>query len=254
MGGQGDDTITATGSGNTFYYSPGDGTDTLTIVDADSSNGGNTLRFGPGITLDDIKLGLGSLLIRVGENPADGIHIEDFNPDDVLERHPVDQFEFADGTVLTYEELLQRGFDLEGSEDDDAIRGTNVADRLTGYEGSDVLQGGAGDDTYIYQFGDGNDLVVDTDTTADNLDGLRLGEGILSDEVTVTRNYHDITLHFVDGGSVTLAGQLDGEGRGIERVEFADGTTWGCRMNCWRAPSLSYRTRSTSKARMATTT
>ncbi|KAF4513784.1 UNVERIFIED_CONTAM: hypothetical protein B566_EDAN011705 [Ephemera danica] len=226
VGGQGNDTLTATGRGNIFYYSPGDGTDTLTIVDPAANNGGNTLRFGPGVTPDDIKLGLGSLLIRVGEDPADAIHIEDFNPDDVLAQHPVDRFEFADGTVLSYEELLQRGFDIEGSEEGDTLRGTNVADRLTGYEGNDALQGGAGDDTYAYQLGDGNDQMLDTDTTANNLDRLRLGGGILSDEVTVTRNYHDVTLRFIDGGSVTLVGQLDGEGRGIERVEFADGTTW----------------------------
>jgi trimeric autotransporter adhesin len=223
VGGQGNDTITATGSGNTFFYSVGDGTDTISIVGADS-NGGNTLRFGLGITPADIKLGLGSLLIRVGDNPADAIHIEDFNPDDVLARHPVDRFEFADGTVLTYEELLQRGFDLEGSEEDDAIGGTNVADRLTGGQGNDALQGGAGDDIYIYRLGDGNDQVLDTDTTTGNQDRLRLEAGILSDEVTVTRNYRDVTLTFSDGGTITLAGQL--EGRGIERVEFADGTAW----------------------------
>ncbi|HMW18189.1 MAG TPA: Ig-like domain-containing protein [Accumulibacter sp.] len=226
VGGRGDDTLTATGSGNTFYYSPGDGTDTLTLVDADSSNGGNTLRFGPGITPDDIKLGLGSLLIRIGENPADGIHIADFNADDVLARHPVDRFEFADGTVLSYEELLQRGFDIEDHGGNSHLRGTNVADRLTGHGGDDELVGGAGDDTYLYQLGDGRDQVVDTDTTAGNLDRLRLGDGIRSDEVTVTRNYHDMTLHFIDGGSITLAGQLDGEGRGIEQVDFADATLW----------------------------
>lgn len=33
-----------------------------------------------------------------------------------MAQRPIDHFEFADGTVLSYEELLARGFDLEGSD------------------------------------------------------------------------------------------------------------------------------------------
>lgn len=53
------------------------------------------LRFGAGIQAGDIKLGLGSLLIKVGNNPADAIHIEGFNPGDALGQASIDRF---DGT------------------------------------------------------------------------------------------------------------------------------------------------------------
>ncbi|ODU32494.1 MAG: hypothetical protein ABS93_00265 [Thiobacillus sp. SCN 62-729] len=229
-GGRGSDILTGDGGGNTYLYNIGDGTDYITdvggILDGEGNPLLNRIVFGEGISANMLSLGLGSMAIQVGSDLNDVIHIENFDPNDVHATPSIGLFEFADGSTLTYEELIARGFDLAGSGADDDMSGTDSADRLTGGKGNDTLQGGGGDDTYLYQLGDGNDRVLDADTTADNLDRLRLGSGILVDEVTVTRNYHDVTLTFVDGGSITLAGQLDGAGRGVEQVEFADGTTW----------------------------
>jgi Ca2+-binding RTX toxin-like protein len=85
-------------------------------------------------------------------------------------------FQFADGSSLTWEELLAKGFDLDGSDGEDSIVGTGVADRIdgragndliwgldgadviTGGTGTDGLNGGLGDDTYIFNAGDGATL------------------------------------------------------------------------------------------------
>jgi Ca2+-binding RTX toxin-like protein len=113
LGTPGDDTLTGTagndilqgmagndlligGAGNdTYLYNVGDGVDT--IVDTALPGEGNTLVFGEGITADDLSLGLGSLLIRTGDE-GDAIHIENFNPNDVYGDHAIETFRFADGT------------------------------------------------------------------------------------------------------------------------------------------------------------
>ncbi|MFZ3086872.1 MAG: putative Ig domain-containing protein [Methylotenera sp.] len=227
-GGQGMDTLTASGGGNIYRYGIGDNTDT--IVDTSKQDGfstPNTLVFGPDITQDQISLGIGSLMIRVGDNPDDVIHIEGLNPDDPLnpDNIVINRFVFDDGTELTYEQLLQKGFDLIGSESDDFINGTALTDRIDGGEGNDTLEGGMGDDTYIYRANGSSDNVFDVGGT----DTIKLVDHLPADLV-IEKNYRDITLKFPDGGSLTLMGVMVPEGtfteQAIERLEFADGTSW----------------------------
>ena len=75
----------------------------------------------------------------------------------------------------SYEELLARGFDLEGSTTDDLIEGSTVTDRINGGAGADILIAGRGDDELdggtgddlldggigndVYRFGVGGDRV-----------------------------------------------------------------------------------------------
>ena len=85
------------------------------------------------------------------------------------------------------------------------------------------------DDTYIYAHGDGNDVITD-DSGVDTL----MLEGINPSGVSLVRNGNDLTLVIAesapgagDGGSVLLKEELDEWfGRGIENVQFADGTIW----------------------------
>jgi Ca2+-binding RTX toxin-like protein len=167
-GGRGNDFLTGDGGGNTYLYGAGDGSDTIT--DNSKANGfmaANTLRFGAGISSADITLGIGSLLIRAGNSPDNVIHIEGFTPDDVLAQKTIDRFEFADGSVLSYAQLLERGFDLTGNSGNDVLTGTNIGDRIDGMGGDDILRGGAGDDAMLGGAGDdillggaGNDTLI----------------------------------------------------------------------------------------------
>lgn len=248
-GGKGADDIQLVDGGNTVYYSAGDGTDTITVnratVDPDSPN---TLKFGEGISATELKLGLGSLAIHVGANPHDVIHIENFDPNDVYGTQAFDRFVFADGTVLSYAELVARGFDINGHDESELLAGTNVDDRIQagsgddtveGRAGNDRIHGGAGDDflsdesgsdAYFYRLGDGYDVIADSETAgAASVDTLYLGEGIALSSLQVQRNYHDVMLNIRDAegnviGGITLQGFLDSPDNQVETIVFANGS------------------------------
>lgn len=141
------------GAGSDLYrYSLGNGTVFI------SDSGSNILRFGSGIGLDDIRLGLGSLKISI-DGTDGGVHIEGFDPDNPYRSIGIDRIEFDDGTSLSYEALLGHGFDLEGTGGNDVITGTVLEDRLYGLGGDDTLVAKAGND------------MLDGGTGADRMEG-----------------------------------------------------------------------------------
>ena len=197
QGGSGDDHIKISGEGQFAVY-PGSGHNTVEIAPAAggrinlvsesggdlyqllnsadatiyiSNNGdlGGRLALPPGVSASSVRLGQGSVLIDTGTGL--NIHLEDVDFNDVLGGpRTLDLITFADGTVWRYEDLIARGFDLEGSAQADTLRGSNVVDRivagagndvLEGLAGEDVLDGGAGDDTYTFKPGSGADSLRD---------------------------------------------------------------------------------------------
>ena len=216
-GGAGNDLLDGGAGDDIYLYNPGDAVDTI-----QDSQGTDTVVFGSGITSDMLTLGLGSLLIRVG-NSSDAIHIQGFDPGDVYASPVIESFSFSNGTVLTYGDLLARGFDLIGTAGNDFITGTNIVDRIHGLAGEDTLAGGAGSDTYLFGPGSGSDLIEDS---AGDLDTIVLGDGITEEAVTVSRSGSLINLR-IDGTADELGiHQEEGTGFLIERVQFADGTIW----------------------------
>lgn len=155
IGGLGNDTLIGGSGDDTYIFGIGDGTDMIT--DLAVAGGENQLQFGEGIDPAALSLGLGSLVIRVGGN-GDAVHLTTFDPNNVYGSHDIESFRFADGRVLSYHDLLARGFDLAGSSGDDVLEGTNIVDRLNGLEGNDVLDAGDGDDSL--DGGAGNDDVI----------------------------------------------------------------------------------------------
>ena len=155
-GGAGRDTYIVSNLSNNRIYDP----------DKDS-----VIVFGEGLASTNLKLRKGSLLLDFGGNTE--LHIDNFDSADPLAHPSVATFQFADGQSLTWDGLLARGFDLDGTEGDDEIVGTGVVDRISGFGGSDVLigldgndildggtgtdgmNGGLGDDTYVFRAGDG---------------------------------------------------------------------------------------------------
>ncbi|MEP3275317.1 MAG: calcium-binding protein, partial [Stappiaceae bacterium] len=102
-------------------------------------------------------------------------------------------------------------------------------DTLEGGLGNDDLNGLQGDDTYIYNLGDGSDTITEA-FLGGSLDKLQLGAGITVASVTLaasSTDADDAVLTFSDGGTITLIKQLNtGSHYGVEEIIFADGTVW----------------------------
>ncbi len=238
QGGTGDDILEGGAGGDTYLYNLGDGTDRIHDtggeVDGEGNPLDNVLRFGDGISPSDLKLGLGSLVIQVRGDPKDTIHLDPFNPEDVFAQRSIDRFEFADGSALTYEQLLGRGFDIEGTAADDDLTGTNIQDRIVGGAGDDTLRGGRGADTllggegvdrYVFNLGDGVDVIADG-VTAGAGSILRFGRGIALDSLELVTDSADLVIRYGHGGDELRVRNFDPDDparRVIERIEFDDG-------------------------------
>lgn len=162
-----------------------------------------------------ISLGLGSLKVSIPDRSSE-IHFESFDPEHVLEGpRDFDSFRFGDGSVLSYEALVSRGFDIPGTDGNDTLRGTSVTDRIDGGLGDDTIDGGRGDDEITGGAGNdtlsggaGNDVfLVGEDSGLDQYEG---GDGFDT----------------IRGGSGNDTIRLDGFGAAaaIEAIDGAGGS------------------------------
>ncbi len=212
----GDDVIEAPlHQGLTFHYDIGDGNDGIRYdwsfswqdpyrFDSDPEtrtvsfhpNGADTLAFGAGIILADLRFvrsadaltislagGAGSVVIenffpawdvneRTGGKDLYALMSDEYPPPDtltdpvlldVMPRSPVAVLRFADGTSYDMESVLETrleilGATLLGTDGDDEIFGTDSDDNIQALGGNDVLVGGRGND--FMDGGDGDDTFL----------------------------------------------------------------------------------------------
>ena len=224
-GSTGNDTLKGGYGSDTYFFSAGDGKDSLY---EGSSNAGDvdTLRLGEGIRPEDVILqrkitnGLSAndRLIISFRDSTDSITIDNFCREG---KYQVEELVFANGTVWdvnTVKAMSLHGTDdaqtitayAEGSEihaaggndslqgadnsdqlygdaGDDSLIGGKGADILSGGTGNDTLKGGYGSDTYLFNAGDGNDYLYEGTSNAGDADSLRFGEGINPEDVIIQR-------------------------------------------------------------------
>jgi Ca2+-binding RTX toxin-like protein len=130
--------------------------------------------------------------------------------------------------------------DLYGNAGDDVLNGGDGRDRLYGGAGNDTLRGGAGtndylsgdsgNDTYLFDAGDGNTTINNHDTGAGRNDILRFLGSIESSDVKSTRSNSNLLLTVVSTGEViTVQSYFYDDGAGgyaLDTIEFSDGTLW----------------------------
>ena len=130
---------------------------------------------------------------------------------------------------------------FEGGAGNDTINGELGADTLDGGAGNDLLKGGYEGDTYLFGRGDGQDVVDEEGYVGyvGEIDTLRLKAGVAVGDVTLRRDSSNTANLIVEiagtTDSVTVVGQYaDPLGRdytngdkALEKIVFADGTTWG---------------------------
>ena len=239
-GGKGDDTLYGGYGDDTYIFNIGDGADVINEQEAGST--ADRILFGEGISPEDITVARDGddMILHIGDN-GDSIRIV-WNY--AYKDYQIEKFEFADGTVITNEELLEtplvirgegtvsdydygygtRGNKLVGSESDDTMYAYSGDDALEGGKGDDTLYGGYGDDTYIFNIGDGAD-VINEQEAGSTADRILFGEGISPEDITVARDGDDMILHIGDNGdSIRIVWNYAYKDYQIEKFEFADGT------------------------------
>jgi len=116
--------------------------------------------------------------------------------------------------------------DLPGTSGDDNFSPGDGDDTVTGGPGSDTVEESSGNDTYIWNSGDGDDTITGSGVS-DGFNTLQLGAGITAADLrfAVANDGAGLTLSFVNqAGSISLGDELVGEGYGVDRLLFSDGT------------------------------
>jgi trimeric autotransporter adhesin len=275
FGGSGNDELGGGTGSDTYFYNVGDGQDVINDVTVRVSSGGgegqggeggeggegegavgtvtttetNRVVFGGGISSSDLTLDVrtdpfdasrSSLVLRTGSE-GDEVLFSTFDRADVLGPHAIELFEFSEGPSLGYAQLIARGFDVTGSDENDTILGTNVVDRvsagagndlvqsgagddvLDGGSGNDTLQGGQGNDTYAFGLGSGNDTVIDSQ----GFNTVTFQAGIAPSDARVNKSGHDLVVS-INGGAdqLAVAFYFLSPLFHLREVRFADGTVW----------------------------
>lgn len=255
----GDDFLVDSKGNDTYYIEIGDGKDTIS-----DGSGVDRILYGEGILSEDIKVvRKGDGLYLTNALSGDSIEILNFF---ASEKCGIEQIEFADGTLWTTEDIWDKaryyygtesndniyanrsqneiGYEddyiyggagndvISGSAGDDSLygelgedtlRGENGDDVLTGGIDNDKLHGGAGNDTYIVNLNDGLDTIYDSS----GMDCIVFGEGILPEQIKVTRNIDNLYLtNVISGDCLTVRNYFFSDKYNLERIEFADGTVW----------------------------
>lgn len=138
--------------------------------------------------------------------------------DDVLEGGGSDTLRGGDGndTLIAYSDAWTRN--------------NNV---LEGGKGNDTLYGSFGDDTYIFNQGDGHDLIIERregeaySNVTPSFDTLQFGENIKAEDLIFIRQGKDLLIHFPDDSdSITVQNWFAGSAHyKLNLLTFTDGTT-----------------------------
>ncbi|PPC88347.1 MAG: hypothetical protein CTY31_04750 [Hyphomicrobium sp.] len=223
-GGDGDDILFAD-AGGPYTFNGGAGNDDIT-----GSAGADTLIGGAG---DDVMRGergndtysvdsVGDVVIEQAGSGFDRvISVIDYTLGDHVEN-----LALVGSAVIGTGNALRNT--LEGNDLDNSLSGGDGDDTLAGNLGDDTLIGGSGSDGYVYELGDGRDIIIETaDLTTEDI--LVLLGDIAPNTVSLLRHpdhLNDLIFAFEDGGRVTIKDYFLGEGHGIEGVQFESGDIW----------------------------
>lgn len=145
-------------------------------------------------------------------------------------RRPEEYLDHVNATYLRADPIgappPQPDENLTGTPGDDNFGPGNGNDTVTGGGGSDTVQESQGNDTYVWNSGDGYDMIVGSGVS-DGFNTLQLGAGITPTDLrfAVANDGAGLILSFANQtGSISLTDELVGDGYGVDRLLFADGT------------------------------
>jgi Ca2+-binding RTX toxin-like protein len=244
-GREGNDVLVGVGD-NTFVFGRGYGQDIVRMgMQMYAHTGLDQVQFLAGVAPADLVLEnhANDLVVKIN-GATDQLTVGSYfvSPD-----NKVDHFVFADGTVWSLSDIEGRVRAFVGSEGDDTfygtlgddtirglggndqIRASLGNDRLDGGPGNDFLEGYVGDDIYVFGRGYGQD-VIDEQGDATDVDTLQLAEGVSPGDIMLqaTPDFGSDVILRINNTSdeLTLGGFFLFDSLRVDRIQFADGTTW----------------------------
>jgi len=244
-GREGNDVLVGVGD-NTFVFGRGYGQDIVRMgMQMYAHTGLDQVQFLAGVAPADLVLEnhANDLVVKIN-GATDQLTVGSYfvSPD-----NKVDHFVFADGTVWSLSDIEGRVRAFVGSEGDDTfygtlgddtirglggndqIRASLGNDRLDGGTGNDFLEGYVGDDIYVFGRGYGQD-VIDEQGDATDVDTLQLAEGVSPGDIMLqaTPDFGSDVILRINNTSdeLTLGGFFLFDSLRVDRIQFADGTTW----------------------------
>ena len=211
------------GSGNdTYVYAKGDGNDT---IQDDDNGGGNTLVLSD-ISASDVQLSTSGidLEIDIASTGRTITVISEFFGSFINFSMGVDHIDFADGSSLTRSDIEHMLIAQQEAVTNGPVYGFAGDDVLSAGPDEKYLDGGWGDDTYVFAKADGNTTINNFTASSDT---LQLTDLSPADVAFGIGPKGDITMTVLSTGKVvTLLDEFLTVSSGVSIVAFADGTTW----------------------------
>jgi Ca2+-binding RTX toxin-like protein len=220
IGGKGADVLWGGTGNDCYFWSKGEGNDTINDVGLAADV--DTLKL-LDVKATEIQLSRDSvnLYVIIG---AEKITIKNHFSTLSYEAAPIEQILFADGSKWLKADLDAAPY--RGGDGAETIYGTAAAETFIGGKGADVLWGGTGNDCYFWSKGEGNDTINDVGLAAD-VDTLKLLD-VKATEIQLSRD--SVNLYVIIGAEkITIKNHfstLSYEAAPIEQILFADGSKW----------------------------
>jgi Ca2+-binding RTX toxin-like protein len=166
--------------------------------------------------------GQGTHLLMQVNGSTDSLRVSDFY---AATNYQIKQVVFADGSSLTSEAFLRLPF-LATSTLFFGQYGDDIID-LRQAVGTTVYTYAAGNDTYMFDKGAGQDTIRETDWSV-NQDKVMLGANLTAEQTILTRVGDDLVLTWANAPTdqLTLGYYFGGAAFQMELIQFADGTEW----------------------------
>jgi len=228
LGGLGNDTLSGGAGSDTYQYLVGDGAD---LVHADSLD---TLSLG--FDLSALKIG------KLGATVANAVVLTNGTTGDSITLDNAGQWSglkvtFSSTGLLTGADILlaatkpdnltltgtTKADALTGKDGNDTLSGLAGNDTLAGGKGNDSLIGGKGNDTYLFNRGEGQDTIVDADSTWFNSDLLKVG-GATSKQLWLTKSGSNLDIKILGTqDKVTVQDWFASSNNRVEKITAGDG-------------------------------